>query len=280
MSSWEVDSGSWSESILEANSITSLDNLWFISISEQDIKDISLEEREISGEVLDPAVEKITVDFENRDSKFPRDSYTLKTYKQWDSSFRYLASAHFKVLDFWENIYTFSAYKWDQISQIKVKIYVSKESQESDTQKNSNDVFASLPVSKDLGDPIKIWDSAFTYSQIKWFLAQKEEVSSFDCSNGESVTQYLVQKYGYTYWNTCRPLVPGKVYSLNILRLENENYLYEKYYIDTYNSLTANYLLQTWTGSKETLESKNSELKEKNFPESEKVSELFKTLAR
>ena len=91
-------------------------------------------EAEITGETL-TQVDSIEVSFSNRDSQFPEDTYTLKTFASGDERFMYRASSGFKVLDFGENIYTFRAKTGEKIVETQVIVRLPQEQTSSGEEK-------------------------------------------------------------------------------------------------------------------------------------------------
>ncbi|NUJ97416.1 hypothetical protein HGA92_01355 [Candidatus Gracilibacteria bacterium] len=257
--------------------VENLDEKNFISILPMDESEIKGDEIEILGQSLSSDIDKIEVSFQNKDSSFPSDRYTLKTFSPGDKSFRYIASAGFRVLDFGLNEYTFIAYSGEDKSEVKVSIFLPEESNGEKVNDNfsSDEILEALPQGGDFGDVILKGDT-FTYSNIENLEIKKESLASLVCSESDTITDFLVERYSWVYWNSCRELVKGKGLSLNILRLKGEEYLYEKHYFDFIHNLHFIYLLEKGTGiDKEGLADKNTELKEKEFSFS-LVENLFK----
>jgi len=136
-------------------------------------------------------IDKIIVDFSNKDSDFPNDSYKLDRFKKWDETFVYNAKSNFKVLDFWTNKYMVTAYYGDFKSVYEVLILVSEnddkvldkvDNVETLNEKikeeewftkeliwtENNLVYTDLPKWWDIGNVVKLWENSFTYSDSKW----------------------------------------------------------------------------------------------------------------
>ena len=241
----------------------------------------SPDELEITGTTL-WNVEKIVVDFSNPTSDYPNDSYTLKQFSSGDTSFRYIASSKNKVLDYGENHYVFSAYSQGQIAKYEIILRVS-EDQKGETSQvvDMESLNLNLPTSTSYGEPIQTGDSTLTYSQIKWLEIQSRTLTPVTCDS-EAITNYLTDLLStWFYWNTCRDIVEGKGVSVYVLRLDGDMYVYEKQYIDFTHGLLASYELERGTGvNKDTLQEKNSLLKEESFPAVEVVDSLMRDIVR
>lgn len=255
----------------------------FLSLDSIDASNISPEEVQITGNVLNPEVEKIIVNFKNPTSSYPSDQYTLKNFKKGDTTFKYIASSKFRVLDYGMNEYTFVAYASGAISETKMIVNIPENASlsSSGVVQNSTEILTSLPKSTAYGEPIFISDETFTYSQLKWLEVKRESVSTLSCADSQSLTDFLVKKYGYTYWNTCRDIVSGKSLRVNVVRLDGENkFVYETHIIDSYNQLYGTYFLASGSGSKDTLEVINSEFKSQEQKWVDVVQLLFKDMAK
>ncbi len=78
----------------------------------------------ILGEVMNPSVTKISVDFSNAWSDYPDDHYILQKFKQWNTTFEYKAFSEYDVFDSWENRYTITAFAWaDIVAVVDVVIH-------------------------------------------------------------------------------------------------------------------------------------------------------------
>ncbi len=267
------------------STIENLDENNFISLTPLDVEKLIGDEIQIFWKTLSSDIDKIEVSFQNRDSSFPADTYTLKTFKAWDTDFHYIASAWFRVLDFWLNEYIFTAYRGTEKSQIKLSIFLPQgESQtpaeieiEGTGQTTDEDILSILPTWWEFWDVVLKADG-FTYPDIKNLEIQKEELLAFLCSESDTISQYLVGNYSWVYWNTCREIVNTKWVSINVLRLEGEKYFYEKHFLDPTHELHGIFLLETGTWvTKENLADKNKELKGKEYSTS-LVDSLFKKI--
>lgn len=251
-------------------------------------------------------VDKVIFSFSNRDSDFPLDRYQLTQFKSWDDSFTYNASRSFKVLDYGVNEYIIEAYSWDKISKLKLTItIINKEEKNQKTEeipeKLSSDIsyekklvwewedqlYLSFPSSDIFGNPINLWDDTITYTNINNLSIKTREVSKEDveCS---TVTDYLVSNLGWWfYWNTCRDIIAWDGISIYVIRLDWDNYVYEKHYIDYKHNLYWVYEIRSGIAAdKENIASeiaeKNAELREMNeeFDEVDIVDDLFREIVR
>lgn len=250
------------------------------------IQDFLDGEAEITGETL-THVDAIEVGFSNIDSLFPEDSYTLKTFKTGDARFTYRASSGFKVLDFGENIYTFRAKTGEKIVETQVIVRLPQEQTSSGGEKwfsktelmgeENNTLLLNLPTASKYGEPLRLGETSFTYSGIKGFEAEKKILPGVNC---EALEQYLSESQtSYYYWNTCRDIVKDKGIKFNLIRLQGENYIYERHYIDLVHGLYGVVELErgTWV-DKESIAEKNTELKEQIFPLIEITDDLMKDI--
>ena len=282
--SWSVeDSNSWSLENKEKVSINYLDENKFIELDDLTWKDFTIsDEIEITWKIIDKNVDKIEVKFSNRESSFPADDYILKTFKKWDESFKYKASKKFSVLDYGENIYEITAYKWKEISKVELIINIDK-TDESNVSVETKDLkIEDFPTWWDFWNPIKIWTDSFSYSDLKSLEIKKQEIWNIDCEN---LNDYLSKNMkSYYYWNTCRNTVKDKWISFYITRLNWNNYVYEKHYLDNVHWLTWTFELEKWqtnAETKDTIQQRNDDLKPRNteFTTSKIVDNLFVEIA-
>lgn len=252
-------------------------------------------------------VDKIIVNFQNRDSDFPIDNYTLTQFRSWDKTFTYNAKSQFKVLDFGTNEYVFEAYSGDKVSKLQLTIIMpniedSESASITDTSSEvtsdisyekklvwdeNNQIYLSLPKSTSFWEALSAWDDTITYSKINWLEINIKSITSDDinCSN---VTDYLTTNlWGWFYWNTCRDIIKDDGISFYVLKLDWEAYTYEKHYIDYKHGLYWVYVIKTnIEADKENISSdialKNTELKEQNdiFSQVDLVDMLFKEIVR
>jgi len=255
----------------------------FITLNSLPEVDSSTEEVKITGNV-EEWVDKIVVKFTNPTSNFPDDEFELKKFKARDSSFEYNAYKRFQVLDTGTNHYEVIAYKWSDSESTKFTIEIPKkeevETPVSVVEEESNistewfgtedDYLAiNLPENDDIWNVLKLSNTAFTYSKIEDFEVTKlNKTLDIDCE-GDKLTSHLIDTYGWTYWNTCRPLNKeddSKWISYFVLRLSGNKYFYEKHYYDAIHKLLWIKILETWTGvDKNNIWDKNKEFKAKDF---------------
>ena len=240
-------------------------------------------EVKITGTTAD--VDSIDVLFSNPTSAYPDDDYTLQTFKAWDTDFRYVASSRNQVLDFGENTYIFTAHAGSTTSQTKVVLVVPREWEEDEkkwTESNligteNNTTLIDLPTSSKYGEPMKLWEASFTYTQIKGLEVEKQILSEVSC---DGVTEFLTEKINtWFYWNTCRDIVKEKWIKFNVIRLDGEAYVYERHYLDFKNGFYGTYELERWTWvDSDNIAEKNTLLKEQEFPSLEIVDDLMKDI--
>lgn len=300
---WALEEDIQEEPFME---VVALDDKNFIEIIPLENNEIQSFEVQIRGKVLDEWVDKIEVHFENNTSDFPEDDYTLPTFKWGEESFRYFASAWFRVLDFWENYYTFTAYKWEETSSVEVIIFIPEEdineenkevfkekeewndnSQEGENEEffwviNTLDLWIELWESDIFGKPISLSGWIVSYENDTNLKIYKEETPLFSCQTPEKLNEYLFENYSWVYWNTCRNIVytpkdeDTKGIYFNVLFLDEENYFYERHYVDFENEIYWVYLLETWIWvDKTNIAEKNQELKQKEFNNLEEVNTIF-----
>jgi len=286
--------------------IESLDNKNFIEVDDLSKKvEKIVDKTKITWKVLDKNVDKIVVKFSNSDSDFADDSYRLKTFKKWNSTFEYNAdSLTFQNLDYGENVYLVEAYTWDKVSQTKVIINIPKdyEPEKEETKKEVSfdkkliwDLVISLPKGWDFGDPLTLDDWKITYSNIKDLEItkddfNKENLTSENIWNAEW-TWYLNNAYSsYVYWNTFREIDYANKdawVSFYVLRKSGDKLIYEKLYFDFKNNLKWVLKIKEFDVDEnqkitEQMSSLNTELKEQNkdFEEVKKTDKLFKEMIR
>lgn len=262
---------------LDANSPLSFDD-----ISQ---RDLSTWEVIITGKILNAwGVDKIEVFFSNPTSKYPDDRYTLQAFRPWDENFKYIASSKNQVLDFGQNEYIFRAYSGIDENETKIILEVPGESEIEEKWKETsliwpeeNTIAIDLPTSSKYGEPLRLGESSFTYSQIKWLEISKEILEQVSC---ESLTEYLSERLNvWYYWNTCRDIVQDKWIRFNVIRLDEAEYVYESHYIDFIHGFYGVYELETGTGvNSENISEKNDELKNRDFPSLEIVNDLMKDI--
>jgi len=195
-------------------------------------------------------VDKITVSFTNKTSDYPDDFYTLKTFKPGTRI----------VLALWEE---------DESVEDESKLVGVEENVE----------LVDLPTSQSFGKPLMLGEDAFTYSEIDNLEVKKISVPELSCDN---VTDFLSNNINtWFYWNTCRDLLKDKVITFYVVKLNGEEYVYEKHYVDYVNSFYGVYDVQTGTWiTKDNIAEKNKELKALNeeFENTTQVDRLFKEI--
>lgn len=243
--------------------------------------------------VNNPDIDKIIVKFENRDSSFPLDNYTLQTFKKWDTTFLYRAYKKYQVLDNWLNKYTIEWYVWENlVSKLELEVFIANlENTQNISQLQAQDfvpktiwdednsVFLNLPVDENnYWNPLMTGESSFTYSNISSFeVVKNPEIWELTCEN---FSDYLKENYTWYYWNTCRPIYEDS-FSVNVLTLSWDKYKYEKHYIDRKYNFYGIVLLENWEWlTQSDLLSKNEELKQKTFEIISKTDKLFKDLLK
>lgn len=216
---------------------------------------INAEEIVLTGITWTAAIDSIQVEFSNRESSFLPDTYTLKTFKKGDTTFRYIASSRQKVLDYGANEYLFTAYSGNTKSQIRMTILLQKKEEIL----------------------VQSWSVDIESEGIKWLSIETRTLDPLDCSIPDNLTSFLSAKYSWVYWNTCRDIIKEKWISYYVLRLSGEEYFYEKHYYDYTSGNYGVLELQTGTGvTKDTIWEKNQELKAMDFPQSAEVDSLFR----
>lgn len=243
--------------------------------------------------VNNPDIDKIIVKFENRDSSFPLDNYTLQTFKKWDTTFLYRAYKKYQVLDNWLNKYTIEWYVWENlVSKLELEVFIANlENTQNISQLQAQDfvpktiwdednsVFLNLPVDENnYWNPLMTGESSFTYSNISSFeVVKNPEIWELTCEN---FSDYLKENYTWYYWNTCKPIYEDS-FSVNVLTLSWDKYKYEKHYIDRKYNFYGIVLLENWEWlTQSDLLSKNEELKQKTFEIISKTDKLFKDLLK
>lgn len=281
------------EEKIELVTITPLTDEQFITVNEISEYDINNKHIVISWTVKEGlTVDKVRVDFSNTDSTFPTDSYVLNQYKPEENKFKYNALRSYEVLDYGENIYVIYAFSWEKVSKTEVKIILQTEEERLKTkQSTSKD---NTPVEMSLGEseistletgtefwtPRKTGENTFVYSDVKGLEITKKEINSPTC---DAIDDYIKENINsWYYWNTCRPIADNDGVSYYMIRLDGDNYVYEKHYL----SFTQNYhwILELETGSgvdSSNIAQKNKELKEKNdeYTVTEVADKLFISLS-
>ena len=242
----------------------------FIDLYDLSWKDLDSFEVEINWETL-TNVDKIEVSFSNEASDYPDDLwYELKTFKSWDKTFKYRASSNFRVYDFWKNEYIFKAYFWNEVSELKLTIFRKYDLDENlwlDISyekklfwKQDDKLYLSFPKGSNFWDPVFISETELTYSGINDLKIVKENNSMLKC---EQLTDFLLERYSWYYWNTCRDIIKDNWISFYVLSLVGDTYVYEKHYVDLVHELYWKVVLEKWDFIVEDDENKSKILEEK-----------------
>ncbi len=262
------------EVIKEKYSVEYLTDARFISLDSLEWKDLLSLKVEFTWKTLVDNVDKIIVNYSNSESEFPDDRYTLQTFNPGDSNFKYRAFDDFKTLDYWVNKYLIEAYVWKEVSKLEVILnvfkneedYIVKSESEWDSTISSIEKLSIdyLPESSEYWNPKEIGNGIYTYSDIKW-LEIKNIWNIWLELDSDSVTNFLIENNtGWFYWNTLRPILWDNWVSFYVIRLDWENYLYEKhYYLENWIYWVVSLEKWTWVDYKN-LNDKNNELGEKN----------------
>lgn len=257
------------EKIEEKIVINNLTPEKFIELDSLENKDLLSLAVEVTWKTI-ANVDKIVVNFSNTGSSFKEDNYTLQTFKAWNKTFLYRAFSKYETLDYWRNVYLIEAYSWDKVSKTELIINVNKEvvnlDKSSEKEPNASEKVdtSSLPINQYYGSPVELWDSKITYSDIKWLQIEKLS-GSWLILDSDSVNNFLSDRIdGWFFWNTLRPIKDNEWVSFFVVRLEEDNYVYEKHYFST-NWYYWVLQLEKWVWADiSTLSEKNSELKLKN----------------
>ena len=287
----------WPNYILER-----VTNEQYITISESVLKNATYDgktEIAIDG-IADLNVESIQVDFVNTSSDFPNDFYTLKNFTAWEAPFTYRASPAFQVLDTGENTYIFTAKT--ATGESKTKLIITTDITDSaDTNEEETAISGSINDIQfpkgSFGEVIISNETTAFYTDLKWleiqtagwlssticeapFTPEAQEWEEVEAPQ-HSITKFLLWKYStWVYWNTCRATVSGKWISFYVLRLVwEENFKYEKHYLDYENGLHWIQELESGTGvTKENIWEKNTEFKSVDYEITTISDELFKEI--
>lgn len=260
VSTWEINTFTWTEistwvTSEEDNKLYKISystDEKFLELDSLDWKELKYWEIELTWKTLEK-VDKIVVNFSNKDSKFPNDEFPLKKFKAWDETFKYYASSKYKVLDYGENNYEFVAYSWDKISKLNLTINIEKK----ETEK-INTVQKTLSWSSAEWNIWTIWETTS--------IETKNEISSWATTTCENLLDHLSETQNtWFYWNTCRPTKDWL--SFYLTKLNWKNYIYEKHTIDTTTWTEKTYELEIWTWdteTKDTIKDTNNKLKLRN----------------
>lgn len=242
-------------------------------------------------------VDRITVDFSNKTSSYPDDHFELGKFKSWDSTFEYNANFEpFNVLDYGLNEYVITAYIGEKSFAKKLIVNIPK--QESEEKKSSSEEISlekdweykwfdsdswyqivNFPEDNLYWSVVELQDGEFMYSKVEDFKINSTDNINLSCDN---ISEYLISKYWYIYWNTCRPLTNNNWLFVNVLRIQDDKYSYFRYYYDSKNTLEWIKELDSGTGiNKENISDKNKEFKDKDFSRFTILSDMvFKDLTK
>ena len=293
--------------------VKKLDNKNYIKIDDLTKKVENISDKiKITWKVLNKQVDKIVVNFSNGTSDFPNDSYTLKTFKKWDSDFSYNAdSIQFQNLDYGENKYLIEAYIWEDKSVLELVINIpetvwdEEETQEKLSEEISYDkkliwewdnaLFIGLPESELFWKALSLDSWKITYSNIKDLEISKDDFDKAELTT-ENIwniewTWYLNKNIdSYVYWNTFREIDYSNKdswVSFYILRKSGDKFIYEKMYFDFNHNLKWILKIEEFpVNLEESITDQmfklNIELKEKNWDYEEvvKTDKLFKEIVR
>lgn len=253
---------------IEVFTIKYLTDNEFIQLDQLQESDLVDGKIEISGKTL-VNVDSIRVTFENKDSSYPNDDYTLNQFSAWDDTFLYRAFSQYQVFDYGTNVYQFIAKSWNEESILELTIYNPEEKLDQMENVNTMDIdISSLPTGADYGNPVKVSESSVSYSDISWLEISAIKDLEFECSNEYILSQTNRLDIGTIWWNTCRPNENETSISYFVLSVdETGTYKYAKHYVSNnyYGILELEQadVSKTWN-SLETQEAKNNWLKEKN----------------
>lgn len=240
------------------------DTSWIIQVTPVDVSEINSEEIKITGTVQN-TVNKITVKFSNETSDYPLDVFTLENFIEWDTTFTFYASSRQRSLDFWKNEYLLTAYTPEETAETIVSIYLDKD-----------EVQRKEALQWTWGEGVLLDEG----SVVSGLTMKKVDLQPLDCSMTDSITEFLLGQYSWAYWNTCRDLVKEKSIYFNVLRLDGDQYIYERHFYDFTNGFYGILTLETGTGIDKTqMWDKNKQLKESDFEEqTQDAMEYFKNI--
>ncbi len=271
---------------VEIKSLTEKQLLEFDSFEWENLLDWKVE---ITWKTLGQ-VDKIIVNFANETSKFPIDRYTLKQFTSGDKTFLYRAFTKYETLDFWKNVYIFEAYAWEEITKLQLILNVVKEEEKKEeittetkteeVQKVYQDIaLDELPSTQIFWSPSSDGNWVVSYSNIDWLEIKREVISELKC---DSVTSVLADRLNsWFFWNTCRPILWEEWVTFFVIRLDWDEYVYEKHYYLSYKWMYGVLELERWTWvDNQNISDKNKELKEKNdsYPIMGIADNLFKQI--
>lgn len=220
-------------------------------------------------------VDSIRVLYSNADSDYPDDDYPLQQFVAGSDKFLYRAHSKYQTFDYGTNIYTIIMTSWKEESKLQFTIYYPNPEKKSDNESSSDlsdETVVSkidsdnLPTWSDYGSPIKLGENKITYSDLKWFEAEKHSVLSVSCESN-LITKTIWDKTGsWSWWNTCRPSSDESYVTYYALNMKDGEYTYAKHYFskDYYAIMELQNWIDEWWNSIETVEEKNQWLKNNN----------------
>ena len=177
-----------------------------------------------------------------------------------------------------------------EILEDDVTLDIWSEHWQSDTSEIDEVPVASLEVTEimelstpsflEFWDAVSVSDTSFVYNQVRGLeIFREQQLQEITC---EDITDFLTERLrSWFFWNTCRPIVSERGLKFNVLRLDWENYIYERHYIDTRASLYWVLEIEKWTGiDRENIAEKNTEFRDMEFPLIEVWDGLMRELLR
>jgi len=282
----EVKTPTFTIELLSGNDILELDTL-----KESDLTDWEVD---LTWKI-NAHVDSIRVLYSNSDSDYPDDDYSLQQFVAWSDAFLYRAYSWYETFDFGTNVYTIIMTSWKEESRVQLSILYphpddQKDSDSDENIENNNAEVhnidpSELPTGADYGNPVKLGENKFTYSDIKWFQFEKHSAFVVDC-NSDLVTKTIWEKTGaWSWWNTCRPSEDKTYITYYVLNMKDGEYIYSKHYFSqNYYAITELSTgvdewwnaLESISDKNEWLKNNNDELKEQN--ESFELTEITDTL--
>ncbi len=256
------------EDKIEIFTIKYLTDNEFIQLDQLQESDLVDGKIEISGKTL-VNVDSIRVTFENKDSSYPNDDYTLNQFSAWDDTFLYRAFSQYQVFDYGTNVYQFIAKSGDEESILELTIYNPEEKLDQLENVNTMDIdISGLPTGAQYGNPVKVSESSVSYSDIPGLEISAVKDLEFECSNDYILSQTNRLDLGTIWWNTCRPNENETGISYFVLSVDEAGiYTYAKHYVSKnyYGILELEQAdISTSWDSLETQSEKDAWLKEKN----------------
>lgn len=224
---WEENSLENSQKDISYKYLTDDKFIKIDSFSKEDFSDLK---QEITWTTI-WEVDKIDISYENT-TNWKKSNFSLKKFKKGDETFMFRAFKEYETLDYWKNIFVITAHSWDKISKLEYIVNIEKDLENNQKEEIKAEAVdsAELPVSAVFWNPVEIWNWKVTYSDIKWL--EIEKVWTIDLENNEeSVTNFLRDKYKTVfYWNTKRAMPWEKWISFFVVRVDWNNYIYEKHF--------------------------------------------------